>query len=67
LVAIFLKKDWIHKHIIIGLFETFEISRQALARSLQDLLEQYSLAKNILTYVQSEGANLNTMIITLKS
>ncbi len=41
-----------HKHISIGLFETFETSRQALARSLQDLLEQYSLAKNIITYVQ---------------
>jgi hypothetical protein len=55
------------KHITIGLFETFETSRQALARSLQDLLEQYSLTKNIFTYVQNEGANLNTMIVTLKS
>jgi hypothetical protein len=56
-----------HKHITIGLFETFETSRQALARSLQDLLEQYILTKNILTYVQNKGANLNTMIVTLKS
>ncbi len=55
------------KHITIGLFETFEISRQALARSLQDLLRQYGLTKNILTYVQIEGANLNSMIVTLKS
>jgi len=56
-----------HKHITIGLFETFKISRQALARSLQDLLEQYNLAKNIITYVQNEAANLNTMIVTLRS
>jgi hypothetical protein len=48
----FFEKNWMHKHISIGLFETFETSRQALARSLQDLLEQYSLAKNIITYVQ---------------
>jgi hypothetical protein len=67
LVAIFLKEDWMHKHITIGLFETFETSRQTLAISLQDLLKQYSLTKNILTYVQNEGANLNTMIVTLKS
>jgi hypothetical protein len=48
----FFEKNWMHKHISIGLFETFETSRQALARSLQDLLEQYSLAKNIITYVK---------------
>jgi hypothetical protein len=55
------------KHIIIGLFETFKTSKPTLAKSLQDLLEQYGLTKNILAYAKDEGTNLNTMRITLKS
>ncbi len=55
------------KHITIGLFETFQTSGPTLARSLQDLLKQYGLTKNIIAYVKDEGANLNTMTITLKS
>jgi hypothetical protein len=41
----FLGEDWMFKHITIGLFETFETSKQTLTRSLQDLLEQYGLIK----------------------
>ncbi len=56
------------KHITIGLFEAFKTLGPTLARSLQDLLKQYGLTKNILAYyVKDEGANLNTMTITLKS
>ncbi len=43
LVINFLGENWMPKHIIINLFEALETSR-----SLQDLLEQYGLAKNIL-------------------
>ncbi len=53
--------------ITISLFEAFETSRQALAKNLQDFLEHYSLAKNFFIYVKDEDANLNTMIITLRS
>ncbi len=35
----FLGKDWMPKQITIGLFETFETSRQTLARNLQEFLE----------------------------
>jgi hypothetical protein len=34
---------------------------------LQDLSKQYGLTKKIFTYAKDEGANLNTMTITLKS
>jgi len=61
-----LGKGWMPKYITIGLFETFKTSRQTLARSLQDLLKQYGLTKNIVVYVKNEGVNLNTMIIALK-
>jgi len=54
------------KHITIGLFEAFKTSRQTLAISLQDLLKQYGLTKNIVVYVKNEGANLNTMTTALK-
>jgi hypothetical protein len=54
------------KHITIVLFEAFKTSRQTLAESLQDLLEQYGLTKNIVVYVKNEGANLNNMTIALK-
>jgi hypothetical protein len=40
LVVSFLGEDWMPKHIIINSFETLG---QTLARSLQDLLEQYGL------------------------
>jgi len=55
------------KHITIGFFETFKTLKLTLARSLQDLLEQYGLTKNILAYVKDEGTNLNSMRITLRS
>ncbi len=55
------------KHTTIGLFEAFKTLGPTLAKSLQELLKQYGLTKNILAYVKDEGANLNTMTITLKS
>ncbi len=43
MVVIFWGENWMPKHIIIGLFQTFETLGQTLARNLQDLLEQYGL------------------------
>jgi hypothetical protein len=34
---------------------------------LRDLLVQYELLDKIITYIKDEGANLNTLIITLTS
>jgi hypothetical protein len=61
-----LGKDWMLKHITTSLFGTFETLMQALAKSLQNLLEQYDLTKKIIAYVKDEGANSNTMTIALK-
>jgi hypothetical protein len=55
------------KQIITNLFEAFKTSRKSLARSLQDLLKQYGLAKKIFAYIKNESASLHTMIIALKS
>jgi len=54
------------KHIIVGLFETFETLGQTLTKFLEDHLKQYGLTKNILAYVKNKGANLNTMTVALK-
>jgi hypothetical protein len=55
------------KHIKTNSFEAFKTSRKSLEVSLQNLLNQYGLAKKIFAYVKNEGASLYTMIITLKS
>ncbi len=55
------------KHITIGLFETFETSRQTLAKNLQEFLKQYELTKNIVVYVKDENVNMNTMTTIFKS
>jgi hypothetical protein len=54
------------KHITIGLLEASKTSRQTFARNLQDLSKQYGSTKKIIIYVKDEGANLNTVTITLK-
>jgi hypothetical protein len=54
------------KHIIVGLFETFETLGQTLTRILENCLKQYGLTKNILANIKNKGANLNTMAIPLK-
>jgi hypothetical protein len=48
------------------LFEDFEATTQALAKNLIDLLDEYSLRNNFITYVKHGGSNLNTMISALK-
>jgi hypothetical protein len=48
------------------LFEANETTKQAMARNLIELLDQYDLRKKIIIYVKDEGANLNAMTKTLK-
>ncbi len=54
------------KHVALGLFEDLEVITQALAKKLTDLLDEYGLRNNFITYVKHEGSNLNTMISALK-
>ncbi len=66
LVISFLGSDWKPKHVTLGLFEVIDITKQALARNLIDLLDIYGLKNKIITYVKDEGSTLNTLTITLK-
>jgi hypothetical protein len=52
LVIIFLGSNWKSKHVTFGLFETTEITGQALARNLIELLNEYGLRNKIIAYVR---------------
>jgi len=65
LVISFLGSDWKPKHVTFGLFEAIDITKQALARNVIDLLDIYGFNK-IITYVKDEGSTLNTLTITFK-
>ncbi len=43
LVINFLNEEWQPQHIVIRLFEASEFIRQAMARNLTKLLDQYDL------------------------
>jgi len=47
-------------------FEITKIAKQALVKSLTNLLNKYGLRKNIIVYVKDEGFNLNARTIALK-
>ncbi len=53
--------------MIIGLFEATKTARQALAKSLIELLDKYGLMKKIIVYVKNEGYDFNAMTSVLKS
>jgi hypothetical protein len=62
----FLGSNWKLKHVTLSLFEAIDITKQALARNLINLLDIYGLKNKIITYVKDEGSTLNTLTITLK-
>jgi hypothetical protein len=47
-------------------FEIAKIARQALVKSLTNLLNKYGLKKDITVYVKDEGFNINARTIALK-
>jgi hypothetical protein len=51
IVIKFLGAKWQPKEIAIGLFETFNTSRHALAKDLIEFLCKYDLRKKIITCV----------------
>jgi hypothetical protein len=67
LVLIFLDVNWQPKQVTIGLFETIETTRQALAINLNNLLDFFGLRKKIITFIKDERVNLNAMTSALKS
>jgi len=66
LVINFLDENWPPKKVTINLFEAIETTGQALARNLNELLDSYGSNKIIIAYVKDEGANVNSMTISLK-
>lgn len=56
---------WMPRHVIIGLFEAADTTGVTLAESVKGLLKSFGLTNKILAYVKDEGANLNTLVVTL--
>ncbi len=54
----FLSNKWEAKHVIIELFEMFDINGAIMAPKLQQLLDKFSLTHKILVYVKDQGSNL---------
>jgi hypothetical protein len=67
LVINFLDENWPPKKVTINLFEAIKTIGQALARNLNEFLESYGSSKMIIAYAKDEGANVNSMTISLKS
>jgi hypothetical protein len=63
----YINKQWETCHIAIVIFEVHETSNVATVVQLRDLFAQYELLDKFITYIKYEGANLNTLIITLTS
>ncbi len=58
LVINFINQAWIPCHIIIGLFETFNISNVTLTEEMKVLLVEFNLTNKVVVYVKDEGINL---------
>ncbi len=58
IVISFLGSDRKPKHVTFGLFEAIDITKQALARNLIDLLDIYGLKNKIITLCQRWRFNL---------
>jgi hypothetical protein len=63
----YINNQWETCHITVVIFEVHETSSVAMVVQLRDLFAQYELLDKVITYIKYEGANLNTLIITLAS
>ncbi len=67
IVVNFLSNKWEAKHVIIELFEVFDISGVIMAPRLQQLLDKFFRTQTTLAYVKDEGSNLQTCVNALNS
>jgi len=65
LVVKFLRVNWQSKHVIIGVFETNEITKHGLVKNLIELFYPYCFFLKS-TYVKDEESNINNMNDVLK-
>ncbi len=63
----YINKLWETFHIRIGIFEVHETASATMVVQLRDFLIPYELLDKVIAYVKDEGADLNTLIITLTS
>ncbi len=54
-------------HIIVGLFEVNETTKQSMDIQLQILLDRFSLLHRVIAFVKDESTNLSTMAIAFHS
>jgi hypothetical protein len=53
-----LSNKWEAKHVIIELFEVFDINDAIMVPKLQQLIDKFSLTHKILVYLKDQGFNL---------
>jgi hypothetical protein len=61
LVINFINSQWVPCHVTMGLFETIDTTRVAMATQVRDLLAFYNLLEKQVAYVKDEGGNLPTL------
>jgi hypothetical protein len=57
----FINSLWVFCHVTMGLFETTDTSKVAMATHLKDFLSLYNLLDKLVAYVEGEGGNLSTL------
>jgi hypothetical protein len=65
LVANFIDDAWVPKHMIVFLFKTPYTTCVTLVKIVKPFLAQFKLTDKILTYVENESLNLNTLVLAL--
>jgi hypothetical protein len=67
MVISFIDFTWQCVHIIVGLFETQNISGANIVEQVKSLLGSFGLLDKVIAYVKDEGNNLASFIIALTS
>lgn len=65
MVVNFIDKEWMPRHMMIGLFEATATSGTTLVAIVKPLFQKFKLENKVLAYVKDEGKNLNTLAIEL--
>jgi hypothetical protein len=65
MIVHFLNVQWMPCHITVGFFEIAEITRNAMALQVNDVLAKHGFITQVIAFVKDEGGNLSTMTIAL--
>jgi hypothetical protein len=67
LVVHFVNDEWVSRHGMVGIFKVVDTSGVALAEVVKWVLREFRLTDEVLAYVKDEGANMNTLAISMRS